>query len=79
MDSFNWYVLEILHRQEMSERQLALQVLQEEARKRQPERGVKRALASFLVRVGLRLDPEAGEGLRVPTLSITRPEAGQRA
>ena len=79
MDSFNWFVLDNLYSQEVRERDLAWQALQEEARKQQQGRSVKRALASLLVRVGLRLDPAAGEGLRAPTLSITQPEAGQRA
>ncbi len=79
MDSFNWYVLDNLYSQEVSERDLAWPVLQEEARKHEQGGGVKRALASCLVRVGLRLDPAAGEGLRAPALSMTRPKAGQRA
>ena len=79
MDSFNWFVLDYLYSQEVRERELAWQTLQEEARKQQQGRSVKHALASLLVRVGLRLDPAAGEGLRAPALSMTRPEAGQRA
>ena len=79
MDSFNWFVFDILYSREVRERELALQVLQEEARKQQRGGGVKRALASCLVRVGLRLDPAAGEGLRAPKLPLARPEAGQHA
>ena len=79
MDPLNWFVLDVLSGQEVRERELARHVLQEEARKHEQGGGVKRALASCLVRVGLRLDPAAGEGLRAPALSMTRPEAGQRA
>ena len=79
MDPLNWYVLDNLYSQEVSERELAWQALQEEARKQQQGGGVKRALASCLVRAGLRLDPAAGEGLRAPALSMTRLKAGQRA
>jgi len=42
------------------------------------QRGMKRSLASTLVRLGLRLDPAAGEGLGAIDLSLAS-GAGRRA
>ncbi len=59
MDQFNWLVGEILVQQR--ERELA-------ARRHTPPAppgrdGLRRVLATRMVRLGLRLDPAAGEGL----------------
>ncbi len=74
MNNFNWLICELL----------AEQKLREDERKalRPPEwhapregRSVKRAFASTLVRLGLRLDPAAGEGLGARNLSFAQREA----
>ena len=66
MEHFNW---------------LLQQVMAEQALRRStecpllvPERhsGVKRSLATTLVRLGLRLDPAAGEGLGSPPLPMAQ-------
>ena len=69
MDNFNWLVMEMLVKE-------AADPLRHVA-PRSPERpnrhgGVKRSLASNLVRLGLRLDPAAGEGLGAFDLSLAR-------
>lgn len=73
MDNFNWLILELLSQQR--ERQLAAQppALPEQ---RNGHRGVRHALASTFVRLGLRLDPAAGEGLGAFDLS---PASGRGA
>lgn len=74
MDFNNWIMLEIL----------AAEQARDHAREQQPlspvehdsrRAGIKRALAAAFVRLGLRLDPAAGEGLSGFELSPTRREA----
>ena len=79
MDMFNFFVLEILSKEAVRERLAIAQPVapRKSAKPRGP--GVKRALAATLVRLGLRLDPAAGEGLAAPNVPLTRQEAGQRA
>ena len=63
MDNMNWLITSILAEQRLKEG------LADAARHQQlygttaPSGGTKRAVASALVRLGLRLDPAAGEGL----------------
>ena len=80
MDNFGWLLIELVREQEVRERRLAphnLPLTSNEPRERRS--GVKRALASTLVRLGLRLDPAAGEGLGAFDLSPARPEASPQA
>ena len=79
MDMFNFFVLEILSKEAVRERLAIAQPVapRKSAKPRGP--GVQRALAATLVRLGLRLDPAAGEGLAAPNVPLTRQEAGQRA
>ena len=80
MDSFNWPLLELLYMQTARDRQLALQPLPPTRNGSRRQRGgVKRALASTFVRLGLRLDPAAGEGLGVLDLSLAQPEGRRQA
>ncbi len=77
MDNLNWLMIEMMTEQTMRERRLASRPVPPDP---DPQRGgIKRALASALVRLGLRLDPAAGEGLRAGPLPLGRPEAGQSA
>ncbi len=77
MDSFNWFVNEMLTREAVRERlngqHLELPELPE-APKRRKQNPITRTLASSLVRLGLRLDPAAGEGLGALDLSLTPSE-----
>ena len=74
MDFNNWFMLEILAnervRDHARERQ-ALSLVENDSRRG----GIKRALAAAFVRLGLRLDPAAGEGLSGLELSPARREA----
>ena len=70
MDSFNWFVNEMLTRDAMRERLGGHHVALPEAPKRKQHNAVTRTLASSLVRLGLRLDPAAGEGLGRLDLSL---------
>lgn len=77
MDNFDWYLLELLVEQKARERRLAPQPVPP-AQDRQ-RGGMKRALASTFVRLGLRLDPAAGEGLGAFDLSLAGQEARRQA
>jgi len=72
MDNFTWLMADLLR--EQRERMLATQrppILPEG-----PESaGLRHALGSRLVRLGLRLDPAAGEGLGTYELTIAHPQA----
>ena len=60
MDNYNWLIAEILLQQR--ERQLAS--ARPHASPEPPAHGgLRRTLAAAMVRLGLRLDPAAGEGL----------------
>ncbi len=72
MDMFNWMVLEMITREQVRERLNAQHLELPEAPKR--TNSVKRMLASSLVRLGLRLDPAAGEGLGRLDLSLAHTE-----
>lgn len=64
MNGLSYYMIELLH--EQRERELASleqRMLIEAEMDRERRAGVRRALADRLVRLGLRLDPAAGEGL----------------
>ena len=73
MDYFNYMVLDILTREVVRERLNGHHMETPEAPKRLSP--VKRALASSLVRLGLRLDPAAGEGLGGLDLALAQTEA----
>ena len=73
MDFFNYMVLDMLTQERVRERLNGNQIVLPEAPKRQ--NAAKRAIASSLVRLGLRLDPAAGEGLASRELVIARAEA----
>ncbi len=80
MDNFNWFVLELLLEQRMCELRQAAQRLTPALHASREERGgIKRALAASLVRLGLRLDPAAGERLGAFDLAVAQPEARRRA
>ncbi|MCH8993775.1 MAG: hypothetical protein IH959_02275 [Chloroflexi bacterium] len=74
MDFNNWVMLEMLATEQAQDRA-------RERGARSPEEnesrrgGIKRALAAAFVRLGLRLDPAAGEGLSGLELSPARREA----
>ena len=72
MDSFNWMINEMLAREAVRGRLNGHYLEMPEAPKRLSL--VKRALASSLVRLGLRLDPAAGEGLGALDLSLAQSE-----
>jgi len=64
MNGLSYYIIEVLN--EQRERELASQeqrMLIEAELDRERRAGVRRSLAAGLVRLGLRLDPAAGEGL----------------
>ena len=80
MNNFNWVILELLAEHTMRERILASQQRALAANERRDGRsGVKRALASRLVRLGLRLDPAAGEGLGAFELPLAQRNGRQPA
>jgi len=73
MDNFNWLIAELLVEQRMRERLAECGRLPPTPPGPRAERaGVKRALASTFVRLGLRLDPAAGEGLGSPPLPMAQ-------
>ncbi len=74
MDSFNWFVNEMLTREAVREHLDGFPMEQPEAPKRRKQNPITRTLASSLVRLGLRLDPAAGEGLGALDLSLAQPE-----
>jgi hypothetical protein len=74
MDFNNWYMLEILAAEQARDHALerqALSPVESDSRRG----GIKRGLAAAFVRLGLRLDPAAGEGLSGFELSPARREA----
>ena len=75
---YNTYVLELLAEERARER---LRSLERPApagdSSRVPQGGIKRALAASFVRLGLRLDPAAGEGLGA--IDLAAREARQKA
>ncbi len=73
MDFFNYTVYELLARSAAQERVNDRFRQAPEPPKRQ--NAAKRALASSLVRLGLRLDPAAGEGLASLDLAVAQTEA----
>ena len=73
MDYFNYMVCEMLARTALHERLAGMRMEEPAAPKRLSL--VTRVLASSLVRLGLRLDPAAGEGLGGRGLSLARTEA----
>ncbi len=73
MDTFNWMVLEMITREQVRERLNSHHIEMPTAPKRPSL--VTRFLASSLVRLGLRLDPAAGEGLGGLDLSLAQTEA----
>ncbi len=80
MDNLNWLVLDLLTQQAIRERLRAdRQAPNATAERGDGRGGVKRSLASTLVRLGLRLDPAAGEGLGAFDLSLARPKGAQHA
>ena len=73
MDSFNLLITEML----IEERQRELALAAHAAPERHSSRGgMKRALAATFVRVGLRLDPAAGEGLHAFGVTLAGQERG---
>jgi hypothetical protein len=63
MDNMNWLITSILAEQRLREGLAAAARAQQLNEGTVPGGGTKRAVASALVRLGLRLDPAAGEGL----------------
>ncbi len=79
MDNLNWLVLELLSQEMMREQRLASQPLAAVSDgSRDGHGGIKRALAAHFVRLGLRLDPAAGEGLGAFEFSTAQQEGGRR-
>jgi hypothetical protein len=80
MDNYDWLLNEIVYEEALRRRLLPQrnQPLSPTQRHETLSR-VKRALASTLVRLGLRLDPAAGEGLAALDLTLARPEARPQA
>jgi hypothetical protein len=79
MDNFTWPFIDLLSAQAVRERLAELErdrlVREADARRA----GLRARVASMLVRLGLRLDPAAGERLRLPAPPALSPEARQRA
>ena len=79
MDNMNWLVMELLAQQtahDLLNPPPAQPITPATGASRHP---VTRTLASSLVRLGLRLDPAAGEGLGALDLSLGQPSAGRPA
>ncbi len=74
MDLLSFRVAELLTEQRIRERHNGAAVRLPVAR-REDRSSVKSALATFLVRLGLRLDPAAGEGLGAIDFSLRGEEA----
>ena len=80
MDPFSWFVIEMMVEARMDELRYGRPAsLRPSGAPREAPGGVKRALAATLVRLGLRLDPAAGEGLGAFDLSRARPDARRQA
>ena len=76
MENLNWLVMEMLAMQAHDQRAQAMVMPVATPPSRQDgRRGVKRSVASILVRLGLRLDPAAGEALGALDLSLARRQA----
>ena len=73
MDGLSWLIVEML-----AEQRLHPPRTNPLPSRQNGHSGVKRSLASTLVRLGLRLDPAAGEGLGAMDLSLAN-GAGRRA
>jgi hypothetical protein len=79
MHNLNYTILELLN--EQHDRELAsveYRMRMEAEDRRAGEGGLRRALASRLVRLGLRLHPAAGEGLGAYDLALAGREGGTR-
>ncbi len=74
MDFNNWVVLEILAAEQARDRARERRARSPEENESRPD-GIKRALAAAFVRLGLRLDPAAGDGLSGLEVSPVRREA----
>ena len=74
MDTFNWMVLEMITREHVRELMDTRHLDLPEPPKR--TNAVMRTLGSSLVRLGLRLDPAAGEGLGSLGLSLAHTKGG---
>ena len=70
MDGLSWLIVEML-----AEQRLHPPRTNPLPSRQNGHSGVKRSLASTLVRLGLRLDPAAGEGLGAYEVSLARPES----
>ena len=80
MDNYNWLVLELLGQLKAQEHHRAPPLRPSRNGPSGEQRGgVRRALASTFVRLGLRLDPAAGEGLGAFDLPPARKGARQQA
>jgi hypothetical protein len=73
MDNVSWLIAEM--ELEEARRRSAPRALPV---RRHGQRGVKRSLAATLVRLGLRLDPAAGEGLGALDLALAH-RSGRRS
>ena len=63
MDLMHPYIIELLAEQALQERRTAQPALPIDHKRHDDRNAFKRTLASYLVRLGLRLDPAAGGGL----------------
>ena len=79
MDNLNWLVLELLSQETIREQRLPSRPLAAvSGEPRDGHGGIKRALAAHFVRLGLRLDPAAGEGQGAFRLPLAQQEGGRR-
>jgi hypothetical protein len=74
MTNFNYLICELLAEQKVQEDQRNV-LLPPQWYQPRERRNAKRAFASTLVRLGLRLDPAAGEGLGARNFSFAQREA----
>jgi hypothetical protein len=74
MDSYYWMINELIAEQRIREEERRT-LLPPEWHAPREGRGVRHAFATSLVRLGLRLDPAAGEGLGGRKLSFASREA----
>ena len=74
MNNMSWLVMELMAQQALREHELRSQHVAAGWHEPRDGRGVRHALASTLVRLGLRLDPAAGEGLGAYELSLAHPQ-----
>jgi hypothetical protein len=76
MNNMNWLITEVLSEQRESELASIELRMRMEAERVRPQANLRRTLAGGLVRLGMRIDPAAGERA-LPSLSLSTEKGGQ--